>query len=185
MTTTEDNLHLIFDNSVTTWCLKLMNGDSIIGKTMDDPEQLNSVGYITMTCIMSLKKQLAMNPASGEITDILLILPWQEGVDIFYPLVIPADAIITIAPAVRKMEARYDNFLIGYIASENKELVPMLREKMGLNPVTEGNPEEEDHPKDPTVLPTTVAKNESAFEKEDQTLQTTILPYQVDGVTRH
>jgi len=93
--------------------IKLVNGDSIIGKSDDDTSQINTVGYIALRDTMKIKMQLAQLP-TGEMTEILLIMPWLEGCSITEEVTLPIDTIIVIAQAKARIADKYLKLVVGY-----------------------------------------------------------------------
>lgn len=116
--------------------IKLVNGDSIIGKSDDDTSQINTVGYITLRDTMKVKMQLAQLP-TGEMTEILLIMPWLEGCSITEEVTLPIDTIIVIAQAKPRIAGKYLNLVVGYKIQEEAETTEAMLDEMQTD--TEGN----------------------------------------------
>ena len=116
--------------------IKLVNGDSIIGKSDDDTSQINTVGYIAIRDTMKVKMQLAQLP-SGEMTEILLIMPWLEGCSITEEVTLPIDTIIVIAQAKPRIADKYLKLVVGYKIQEQAETTETMLDEMQTD--TEGN----------------------------------------------
>lgn len=119
MLKTTEEISKIIDPKLSVYCLKLVSGDTIIGKSNDDTDGINERGYVNLIAVMSLKKHMFQLP-NGEVADILLINPWHEGASIKRELPIPTDTIISIVEAEPSISDQYMKFLLGYLSKENQ-----------------------------------------------------------------
>lgn len=129
-----EEIKKIIDPELSVYCLKLVSGDTIIGKSNDDSEGINERGYVNLVAVMSLKKHMFQLP-NGEVADILLINPWHEGASIKRELPIPTDTIISIVEAEPTIADQYMKFLLGYLSKEEnrfKKLAPNENEQQTM-----------------------------------------------------
>jgi len=93
--------------------MRLMNGDSIIGRSDDDMDKINDIGYVVMRDIMKVKNQMMSSP-HGELSEIMMILPWLEGTYITQDISIPTDTIVAASMCKNSLAFKYAKHVAGY-----------------------------------------------------------------------
>jgi hypothetical protein len=119
--------------------LKLLNGDTIIGKTEFSPEIMENRGSIEMWDVLRIKSFSSLNPDTGGISEMLSFNPWIETMPIDYVVAIPLDTIVVISPVDGPTVRRYMNNVLAAVLKEKtneeheKKIQDIITEALDLN----------------------------------------------------
>jgi hypothetical protein len=100
----------------TIFQLKLLNGESVIGKTYESTTQIYTDGSIRMHHVMAIKKMMVQGPDG--ISEVLTIAPWMEASDLIQPVVIPLNHILGMAYVKPEMIVKYGKMVLSCLIKE-------------------------------------------------------------------
>lgn len=101
-----DLLEVLKSDCRFVYYLKLTNGDSLIGKSDDEPDVINERGAVELFDVMKTTPRL-IQAENGNIQEILSLNPWLDACDLSTVVSVPAEAIIAIATVKEHIANKY------------------------------------------------------------------------------
>lgn len=145
----DPNYHIYF--------VKMITGESIIGKSKDTETEINENNKIDLQDIILVKRTPILTE-SGNVAEYLLLTPWLEGMSIRSNIPIPLTTIIAVGELSETMVMQYHKACITSILKEITQEKEYLEAVAGVDP----NQPTKDFPKidAPIAAPAITPKHE-------------------------
>lgn len=105
------DLKTLFRDSDYIYYIKLINGDSLIGKSMDPPETITESGQVEVFDVMKTALRI-LQSENGSVSEVMTLAPWLDACDLSTVVSIPADTIIVIATVKEQIARKYQNYVV-------------------------------------------------------------------------
>jgi hypothetical protein len=111
------DMQSIFRNADYIYYVKLINGDSLIGKSDDSEDVINEHGAVVLFDVMKTVMRIVAHD-NGQISEIMTLSPWLDACELSTPVSLAIESIVAIAAAKADVARKYSAYVLAQSIKE-------------------------------------------------------------------